>query len=326
MPFESAASSGDCCIDQQSVPITSISNCDSNSICINNRCDTTANTAVNTLPVVEFAGNVDQVSRSGVYRSQSFATYGDAPNPNPFPPRFPSSPGAGPLPVSPGRNPFPPAPGGNPFPRPDALRPDANIRPGDQPLPPGPMQPAPMIGSFTAEQVRHVLADRDRAMALNRGQKPDVPSPGIGPMPPSPDGKIPYFPRPDAPPGPSDIRPRPERVEFDNDMESAKRAAIESKRPLIISFSRPNCGACDVINSQAWPNQTELVNDNAVRVKVDGSRNRSLAQQFNITGYPTTVVVDPTTMREYDRARGAVSSGELSNLIQRSIQRHRGSQ
>jgi hypothetical protein len=199
------------------------------------------------------------------------------------------------------------------------------VKPGDKPIPNGPMQPAPMVGSFTADQARQILQDRDRALALNRGQKPsDIPGPGVGPLPPSPDGRIPNFPRPDAPPKPSDGKPRPSQVEFDGNIDAAKKAAIDSGRPLIISFTKPGCGACTELDSEAWPNQSGTVSENAVRVKINGSRNRSLAQQFNITGYPTTVVVNPGNMQVLERAKGAISSDDLGSMLQRAFQKHRG--
>jgi len=185
-----------------------------------------------------------------------------------------------------------------------------------------------MQGSFTADQVRQILSDRDRALALNRGQKPgEIPGPGIGPMPPSPDGRIPNFPRPDAPLGPSD-KPRPARTEFLNgEMDQAQKAALESGRPLIISFTRPKCGACTTIENETWPSQKGLVDENAIRVKVNGWNNRELAQQFGVSSYPTTVVVKPTGGRDLqvlERAVGAISGGEMTSLLQRAIQKNKG--
>lgn len=318
MPFDSAASSGDCSVTSAGQPLTTFSNCDSNNICITNQRDTASNTAVNKLPAVELAGSTEKLVKLGPISysdsapgQQVLPIFRDFPAPIPVSPPRPGSFPPGGQQVRAESNPFPP--------RADALK------PGDQPLPPGPIQPAPMVGSFTADQVRQVLADRDRAVALNRGQKPnELPRPGVGPFAPSPDGRIPNFPRPDAPPAPSDVKPRPNKIEFHEDLQAARQAAIDSGRPLIISFESPNCGACTQMNRDAWPNQTGLVNDNAIRVKLNGSRNREAAQRYGVTGYPTTVVVNPNDMSQIDKARGAVSSQELSNMLQNVFRKHRG--
>lgn len=315
MPFDSAASSGDGSVSSPNQPLPTFNNCDANAVPVLSKTDTAYNTAVSQLPLVDFGGTVEQSLLPKQLRLEGSAVgpqvlpvFGDLPAPNQVSPfrreALPSETDRSKLESSP----FPP-------------RPDA-VRSGDQPLPPGPIQPAPMAGSFTAEQIRQVLADRDRAIALNCGKKTnDTPRPGVEP---SSDGRIPNFPRPDAPPRPSDVKPKPNQIEFHEDLNAARKAAIDSGRPLIISFESPNCGACTQLNRDAWPNQTTLVNDNAIRVKLNGSRNREAAQKYAVTGYPTTVVVNPNDMSQIGRARGAVSSNELSNMLQTAFRKHRG--
>jgi thioredoxin-related protein len=130
------------------------------------------------------------------------------------------------------------------------------------------------------------------------------------------------LPKPDGQHDPTDRRPS--KVEFIDNFDNARQAALDSGRPLIISFSRPGCGACTQLDSQAWPNQTALVNDNAIRVKLNGSRNQELAQRYGVTAYPTTVVVNPRNMDVLQKARGAISSAELSGMLQDAFRKYRG--
>ncbi|MBX9668712.1 MAG: thioredoxin family protein [Candidatus Obscuribacterales bacterium] len=310
MVFDVATQGGGDSCNEQQVATTVFSNCVSDATPITSQCDTTNNTAVQSLPEVEIPANLQQ-SR-GVFRG----TYGEGDTPPPSP--------------RPGIGPFPPGP--TPTPRPDAIRPGA-----DQPIQPGPPVPAPrQDGGFTPDQVRQILADRDKAIALNRGQKPPGPG-GNGPLPPSPDGRNPFRPdniRPDGlnPDGfrPDGVRPdspRPEKVEFSsNEFDKAVKAATDSGRPLVISFTKPRCGACTEID-KAWNSQQDVIPDNAIRVKINGDQQRGLAKNMNVSDYPTTMVVRPRENQQLeviDSSVGAMSGDDLRGFLQRAFQKHRG--
>ncbi len=298
---------GDCSTEQQVAP-TVFRNYAPDSVCLTNQCDTASNTAVQGLPEVELPPNLEQ-TRSGVFRG----TYGEGDAPPPTP--------------RPGLGPFPPGP----TPRPDI------VRPGDQPVQPGPPVPAPrQDGGFTPDQVRQILADRDKAIALNRGQKPPGPG-GNGPLPPSPDGRNPFRPdpvrpdeiRPDGirPDVPRPDQPRPEKVEFNsNEFDSAVKAARDSGRPLVISFTKPRCGACNEID-KAWNSQQEIIPENAIRVKINGEQQRGLAKNMNVSSYPTTMVVRPRENQQLEvieSSTGSMSGENLRDFLQRAFQKHRG--
>jgi len=294
MSFDSAASSsGECIATRQA--FTNFNSCDSGTVFTGNTSDTASATALGKLPVVELDGSAEP------HRSAE---------------QFALAKGNSGVGVLPDFRDFPP-------PMPSVVRPDAAVIPKDGTIRPGAIAPAPMVGSFTAEQVRLVLADRDRALALHRGQQPrDLPEPGVSPIAPAPDRLFPGLPKPDGQHDPTDRRPS--KVEFTDNFDNARQAALDSGRPLIISFSKPGCGACTQLDSQAWPNQTALVNDNAIRVKLNGSRNQELAQRYGVTAYPTTVVVNPRNMDVLQKARGAISSAELSGMLQDAFRKYRG--
>lgn len=358
MVFDIASQSGDCgSSDQRTTPI--FNNGATDNIRVNLPSDTTSNTAVTNLPTVEFAGTgalgqipvFRQIARDAASPvptvSYPFATQGDSPTPRPqgqFPPAINpfKQPGLLLLPEPSARLPqfadqpqgpkpqpgqFPPGPQPQPFIPDQPFRPiqpkpgpDNNPDIRDKPLAPGPFAPAPMSASgFSADQVRSILSDRDRAIALNRGQKP-TDRPGIGPLVPAPDGRNPF--KPDASPD----RVKPNQTEFlkAGQIDEAIKTAKESGRPLILSFTKPNCGYCTQIENESWPSQKASIDNEAIRAKVNGSTQKDLAKQFGVRNYPTTIVVNPNTMQEVDRKVGYVASEELGSFLQSAFQKMKG--
>jgi thiol-disulfide isomerase/thioredoxin len=280
--------------------------------------DTTSNAAINKLPAVEFSG---EYSPQPVFRAIAKDAPPPAPQPqvvNPFRPEvqpkpFPQvNPGSFPPQTGPTREfPLGPKPGSD----------SQDLR--DKPLAPGPFAPVPMSASgFTADQVRSILTDRDRAIALNRGQKPTDVTPGIGPIVPSPDRRNPF--KPDTVIQPD--RTRPEKTEYLNEGEfdQAVKAAADSGRPLVVSFTRPGCGYCTDIEDKSWPSQSGLVGDNAVRAKVDGWQNKELAAKYGVKSYPTTVVINPKNMNLLGKEVGFIGPEQLSSFLQNSFKKMEG--
>ncbi len=279
-----------------------LSSCATDTASLSTPSDTTSNAAINKLPAVEFSGDL---AAQPVFR----AIAKDAPPPAPLPQVV---------------NPFRPEVQPKPFPqlRSGSFPPDsADLR--DKPLAPGPFAPAPMSASgFTADQVRSILTDRDRAIALNRGQKPTDVNPGIGPIVPAPDGRNPF--KPDAVVKPD--RTRPEKTEYLNEGEfnQALKAAADSGRPLVVSFTRPGCGYCTDIENESWPSQSSLVGESAVRAKVDGWQNQELAAKYGVKGYPTTVVINPKTMNLLGKEVGFIGPEKLGTFLQNSFKKMEG--
>jgi len=353
MVFDFASQSGDCANSEQQRPPV-FSNSTSDSLRVNTTLgDTTSNPAVTNLPTVELGGGplqqpvfrtiakdaappvpqphfpsvapgqfvpqgggqfppVANPFRPGQQNVEPAPYYLPEPsaviNPNAIPqvgPQFVPEPGEFP---QPGPKPFQP-----PKPGPDS----ADFR--DKPIAPGPFAPAPVSASgFSADQVRSILADRDRAIQLNRGLKP-TDNPGSGPLVPAPDGRNPF--RPDAVPDKS----RPSQTDFpEGQIDAARKAAIESGRPLVLSFTRPGCGYCTKIDNEAWPSQKGTVDSSAIRTKVNGADQRDLAQQYGVTGYPTTIVVNPNDMKPVAKKVGFVESDELGTFLQNAFQKMKG--
>lgn len=287
---------GDC--TSSPPPQIKTNSCDTVLVCANGLCETT-NTA-RSLPSVDITGLDTAYAQAPANMNgmERFFYYGDSPPPVPTPD------GVRPV-VGPG-------------PRPDVVRPQD----GGQRV--GLIDPAPRpdgYGGLSADQIRSVLADRDRAMALHRGEKPGptgqiVPGGRNDVMPPAPDGKLPSIDRPGDRPG-----VQPSRTEFSgSELEAAKEAARASNRPLLIKFSSERCGWCTKMEEESWPNVTDKVNNNFIVVKAQAGG--QLERKYGLSGAPATVIASPDGQL-IDKRGGFVEAGQLGSFLDGGLQQFR---
>ena len=77
---------------------------------------------------------------------------------------------------------------------------------------------------------------------------------------------------------------------------TAKAAKAEAKPILVLITNPERCPPCRMMEEQTWPNPdvAAFVNTNLIPLKIHTghSTERALAQEFNIRGIPTTLVID----------------------------------
>ncbi|MBE0675931.1 MAG: thioredoxin family protein, partial [Bacteroidales bacterium] len=83
-----------------------------------------------------------------------------------------------------------------------------------------------------------------------------------------------------------------ESVAFMHDYMQAKSESAKLNKPMLIDFETTWCGPCAQMNSYVY--NADLVVEksiNVVAVKVDGDVHRDLVKQYNVSGYPTIILV-----------------------------------
>lgn len=87
-----------------------------------------------------------------------------------------------------------------------------------------------------------------------------------------------------------------------SDHDDALRIAAETGRDVVMKFGAEWCGPCRAMNKNTWSdsNVSGEMKENDVFVNVDGDKHQDLAQQYNVSSYPTTLI-------------GQVSRGEDGN-------------
>jgi thiol-disulfide isomerase/thioredoxin len=99
---------------------------------------------------------------------------------------------------------------------------------------------------------------------------------------------------------------------FDDATAKAKSANLG----VFIDFETTWCGPCKSMDEWIWTDSevAGLLNAGYVGVKLDGDIEKTLVKRFNVTGYPTMIMLDATG-KEVRRVVGYQSSKEIIQLL-----------
>jgi len=84
------------------------------------------------------------------------------------------------------------------------------------------------------------------------------------------------------------------KVNFSHDYKTALGLAKKNKQNLFIDFETTWCGPCKTMDQWVYTADDVIAaTANIVCVKVDGDDNRDLVKKYDVTGYPTLILVSP---------------------------------
>lgn len=79
-----------------------------------------------------------------------------------------------------------------------------------------------------------------------------------------------------------------------NNLDVAKKVAIESNQFIVMDFWATWCGPCNAMDKDMWSNSIiNTVSDKFVAVKIDVDYNRDLAMKYKATSIPKVIIIDP---------------------------------
>jgi thiol-disulfide isomerase/thioredoxin len=127
------------------------------------------------------------------------------------------------------------------------------------------------------------------------------------PLPPAQQAANPA-PRAKPSPAPSETVKAPVEAKAINwltDFEAAKQEGGKTGKYLLLFFHTEWCGYCRLMEEQTFPDARvmALITKKFIPVKLDAEKEIELSRGYNVTGYPTTVIVDPQE-REVGRVAG----------------------
>jgi len=104
-------------------------------------------------------------------------------------------------------------------------------------------------------------------------------------------------------------------VPFLHDYQSAVDLASAGKKSILLDFETTWCGPCKLMDQ--WVYTADAVVErasNLIAVKIDGDQNRELVKKYQVNGYPTLILLDPS-LNETGRRVGYQSIKQMLGFL-----------
>ncbi|MCB9876050.1 MAG: thioredoxin family protein [Planctomycetes bacterium] len=104
---------------------------------------------------------------------------------------------------------------------------------------------------------------------------------------------------------------------FGHDLAAALATAKQTGKRVVVDFETTWCGPCKMMDQIVWPAQAVVdACADVVPVKLDGDAQRELVKRYEVTAYPTVLVLDQDG-EVLQRAVGYQSVARLSALLRK---------
>lgn len=101
-------------------------------------------------------------------------------------------------------------------------------------------------------------------------------------------------------------------VAFTHDFELAAQLSEDSDKPLFLDFETTWCGPCKQMDALVYTAQSVVTaSQSVVAVKIDGDEHKDLTQRFEVSAYPTLILLSP----EGDELRRAVGYQSVAEMV-----------
>jgi thioredoxin-like negative regulator of GroEL len=109
-------------------------------------------------------------------------------------------------------------------------------------------------------------------------------------------------------------------VEWRSSYPDARREAVEKNKPLVIDFGTKTCYWCRQLEARTFSEATVLstMNDRFIPLRIDAEEQPRLAEQLQISSYPT-VVLASADGRILHRQEGFVEAGKFLDLLHNAL-------
>jgi thioredoxin-related protein len=118
--------------------------------------------------------------------------------------------------------------------------------------------------------------------------------------------------------------PAAEPIQWQSDLQTARRAAVESGRPILIVVGGDRCTYCRKLEAETLgdPSVATYVNTSFIPVHLDCKKDRRATEILEVQALPTCVVLSP----EADllgTIEGFIRPPEFTNMLHQSLNYHR---
>jgi YHS domain-containing protein/thiol-disulfide isomerase/thioredoxin len=115
----------------------------------------------------------------------------------------------------------------------------------------------------------------------------------------------------------------PETIAWRSEYNSAYFEAKDGKRLIWLQFTGPWCPNCRKMERESFPQAkiVERTRESFVPVKLRSDTNEDLAVQFNLTGLPATVIIDPSNQAILALHQGYLGPDDLDAIFADAVSR-----